>query len=225
MKLRRNDLVTIVLLGLCVGCSQEYPTLHNKGAPGILTEDATRILPPEGVEIRQISSTGLGVTKVSEGWEPQLYNDPAGYCTIGYGHLLHKSPCTSGDPYQPGIAEEQGEELLRADMRQAEIAVTALVTVDLDIAQYSALCDFVFNVGSGNFKNSTLLREINTENLVVVPSELRRWRFANRVELPGLIVRREKEIEVWFDGQASRSLLPEDTERNQSPIDIIQGEV
>jgi len=177
---------------------------------------------PEGTEVRPISDRGIGVTKTFEGWVGELYEDPAGYCTIGYGHLIEKASCSESMPYQDGINEEEGERLLRGDMAHAERAVTYYVDIELSHAQYSALCDFVFNVGAGAFRDSTLLREINEDNFDVVPSELKRWRKAGGRELEGLIRRRAAEIDVWFEGDVPR--LTPLFDRDESPIDILVGE-
>lgn len=50
--------------------------------------------------MRQISAEGLRLTKDSEGFVDQLYNDAAGYCTIGYGHLIKRSLCDGSEPQE-----------------------------------------------------------------------------------------------------------------------------
>ena len=100
--------------------------------------------------MRQISTAGLQLTKDSEGFVGKLYNDAAGYCTIGYGHLIKRSQCDGSEPreFLRGLSETQGGELLLEDMRYSQLAVMKAVKVELSDSEYAALCDFVFNVGS-----------------------------------------------------------------------------
>lgn len=40
-----------------------------------------------------LSANGLAELKLAEALVLKLYNDSAGHCTIGYGHLVHHDPC------------------------------------------------------------------------------------------------------------------------------------
>jgi lysozyme len=149
---------------------------------------------------RGISPAGLAVTQLSEGWVAKLYNDPAGYCTIGYGHLIALRRCDGTEPpdWRDGITRDEGTALLVDDMRLAEIAVVANTgTIVLTDGQYAALCDFIFNVGATNYRNSTLRRRILSGELRDVPLQFRRWTKGGGQVLPGLVARREREIELF----------------------------
>ncbi len=193
--------------------------------PGIFLEPPTRAVLPAGVEPRPVSTKGIALTKRSEGFRGRLYNDAAGYCTIGYGHLLKKARCNGSEPrdYRDGITEPEGEELLRTDMRTPQIAVMELVSPELTDGQFAALCDFVFNVGRGNFSSSTLLKRLNAGRFDDVPFQLRRWAYAGGKRLAGLEKRREREIELFFDGIGIPRALPSPDE-DLSPIDIRTGQ-
>ena len=52
-------------------------------------------------------------------------------------------------------------EKLRSDVATAEAAVSRCVSVLLSQSQFDALVDFTYNVGSGAFSRSTLLRDVN----------------------------------------------------------------
>jgi lysozyme len=188
----------------------------------LLAQDSSSV---RGGSSRAVYPPGIALTKRSEGWVPHLYNDAVKYCTIGYGHLVRKRPCDGSEPaaFLAGLTEPQGEELLVADMASSQSAVLGAVTRTLSDGQFAALCDFVFNVGSGNFLNSTLLQLVNTGEDDRVPSQFRRWVFAGGKPWPGLQIRREREIELFFDG------LPEPRggppiDEDLSPIDIRAGE-
>lgn len=185
----------------CSDGSVEYETVDVMTA-GIFLDEDTRDVLPAGVEHRLIYPKGLDLTKLSEGFRENLYNDAAGYCTIAYGHLLKKAGCDGSEPEEMrrGLPEPLGAELLRKDMAIAERAVSRYVSVDMTDGQYASLCDFVYNVGSGNFRSSTLLKVVNAGNQDEVPTQLRRWVRAGGRVLEGLKTRREREIELYFDG-------------------------
>jgi len=108
-------------------------------------------------------------------------------------------------------------------MNRAEIAVMRLVTPNLTDGQYGALCDFVFNVGSGNLARSTLLKVVNARQYDRVPFQFRRWTRAGGKELPSLKARREKEIALFFEGIGIPRAAPSPDE-DLTPIDIRTGE-
>jgi len=218
--------LALVALAGAFGCAGPG---RRGGAPdrvtaGIFLEPEERALLPKGVELRKVYEKGLRVTKRSEGLDLSLYDDPAGYCTIGYGHLVKKARCDGSEPpdFLRGLTEPQASGLLADDMGLAERVVMTAVTTELSDAQYAALCDFVFNVGGQGFRKSRLLQAVNDGKIDGVPAQLRRWVYAGGKELPGLKVRREREIELFFDGQPIPKALP--GEEELTPIDIRVGE-
>jgi GH24 family phage-related lysozyme (muramidase) len=56
------------------------------------------------------------------------------------------------------ITQEQAEELLANDIHWAANVVSNLVHISLTQGEFDSLTDFVFNVGAGNFANSTMLK-------------------------------------------------------------------
>lgn len=122
--------------------------------------------------------------------------------------------------FDPGIAVTKvSEGFLRKDMNRAEVAVTALSRSDLTDGEFAALVDFTFNVGTGNFERSTLLRVVNNGDYQRVPKEFRKWVLAGGKKFRGLEERREREIKLFFNGVA-RGGQPEEGEL----IDIRIGE-
>jgi lysozyme len=232
MKKYFNVIMTAVCLAsimiFVVGCEKaekaEFPE-EDKITAGIFLEPEERFVLPPGVEVRKVNDKALSLTKESEGFRGNPYNDAALYCTIGYGHLIHLAPCDSTIPaeFQQGISEPRGEEILRDDMGIAERGVTALVDAEMTEGQYGALCDFVFNVGVGNFRNSTLRKRVNAGDYDRVPFEFRRWVYAGGKRLAGLENRREKQIALFFeDIGIPRAVPPPD--QDMTPIDIRVGE-
>ncbi|MBX3630814.1 MAG: lysozyme [Nitrosomonas sp.] len=234
--------ITLVILSitfvlLLSGCDQQqdqqpeqqqdqqlFEQISDALTPGIFLEE-TRGLIPDGVELREVYPPGIKLTKISEGFRSRLYNDAAGFCTIGYGHLIKKASCngTEKPEFRSGITEQQGEALLIEDMNWAKYSVMKAVSVELTPGQYAALVDFVFNVGSGNFNTSTLLKKVNAQQHSEVPEQLRRWIRAGGKVWQGLVTRREHEIDLYLEGTTIPRLLPQEGEELPD-IDIRTGE-
>lgn len=142
--------------------------------------------------MRYINNKGLELIKAFEGFSPIPYADVAGKMTIGYGHLM-----------QPGeqweyVSEHEAEALLRNDVRKAESAVERFFHAQLNDNQFAALVSFCFNVGAGALQRSTLRQKINREEHQCVPQELRRWVYSGGKRWPGLLLRREAEINLYI---------------------------
>ncbi|WP_143048293.1 lysozyme [Burkholderia sp. WP9] len=107
--------------------------------------------------------------------------------TGGWGH--------TGPDVRPGmvITRDMAVDWLRADVRSAEAVVKRDVKVALNQEEYDALVDLVFNIGSGNFDTSTLLRKLNAGDTDGAIAEFARWNLAGGKVLAGLIKRREAE--------------------------------
>jgi len=137
--------------------------------------------------MRYITQDGIDLIKRFEGFSSKVYICPAGYPTIGYGHLVR-----SGESFNE-ISETEAEEILRKDVESAERAVLRLVSVPLTDGQFDALVSFTFNLGSGAFQRSSLRRKVNRQAHAEVPEQLMRWVWAGGRKLNGLRKRRSAE--------------------------------
>ncbi|HLB04220.1 MAG TPA: glycoside hydrolase family protein, partial [Gaiellaceae bacterium] len=158
--------------------------------------------PPQEAGPRALSEAGARFNARFEGFRAELYDDPAGHCTIGYGHLVHRGRCngTEAADLRRGITRERALELLREDAQKAASAVRESVRVPLAQHQLDALTSFVFNVGAGAFRRSTLLRKLNEGRYEQVPVQLTRWVKAGNRTLQGLVSRRRAEGLLFSDG-------------------------
>lgn len=145
----------------------------------------------------KMSNEGLELLKKHEGIRKEIYLDPIGLPTGGVGHLL-KGDEIQKFPVGTPLSDEQVDEWLRQDVREAEEAVAELVKVDLTQGQFDALTSFVFNVGSGNFKKSQLLRLINAGQYDLASGQFSRWVFAGGQRFRGLERRREDERNLFI---------------------------
>lgn len=143
--------------------------------------------------MRRITTQGLELIKQYEGFSPVIYRCPAGYDTIGYGHLIRQ-----GEDFAEGISQLWAQELLRRDVAESEHAVLRLIAMPLTDGQFDALVSFTFNLGAGALQRSSLRRVINRGEYDEAPEQLRRWVYANGKRLKGLVRRREAEIERFL---------------------------
>ncbi len=96
------------------------------------------------------------------------------------------------------ISIEQAEDYLRQDIETAESIINA-ECLNLRQCQFDALVSFVFNVGGGNFRKSTLLKKVKAnpdDNSIM--DEFLRWVYAKGKVLPGLQKRRLAEMKLYF---------------------------
>ena len=129
--------------------------------------------------------------KEFEGCRLQAYQDAGGVWTIGYGHT---KSVRCGDR----ITQYLAEEYLRQDIEEAERQIGEL-GLTLTQGQLDALVSFVFNVGIGNLKRSTLLRFIREGRPAhEIQKQFRQWVYADGRTLPGLVKRREWESVRFF---------------------------
>lgn len=115
------------------------------------------------------------------------YVCPAGYWTIGYGHLC--------DPKHPPITEAEAESYLATDLVTALNATLRYcpVLATEPEGRLAAIVDFTFNLGAGRLQTSTLRRRVNQHDWSGAATELRRWVYGGGKVLPGLVTRRDAE--------------------------------
>lgn len=140
--------------------------------------------------MRRISKHGLDLIRHFESFSPAIYICPAGYPTIGYGHLITEA---NKAQFLDGVDEPQAQELLQQDVQKAERAVLRLISVPLMQGQFDALVSFTFNLGGGALQRSTLRRCVNREEHADAPAEFMKWVWAGGRKLKGLVRRREAE--------------------------------
>jgi lysozyme len=138
----------------------------------------------------KISEKGLALIKEFEGCKLKAYQDSVGIWTVGYGH--------TGPDVREGleITQARAEELLREDLHDVERCLANSVSVTLTQNEYDALASFVFNLGCGRLRGSTLLRKLNAGDVDCGP-EFDKWCNAGGRQLPGLVRRRKAERELF----------------------------
>lgn len=137
---------------------------------------------------------GIELIKGFEGYRAEAYLCPAGVWTIGYG-------TTAGVKRGQTTTKALAVKMLEADLVKFEKTVNNLVKVKLTQDQFDALVAFVYNVGPGNFKGSTLLSLLNQGDYRSVPAQMLRWNRGNGQVLAGLTRRRKAEGDLFATGK------------------------
>jgi lysozyme len=127
---------------------------------------------------RGINDQGLALIKRFEGLRLDAYQDVAGIWTIGYGHIRGVTPGMQ-------ITEAQADQALRDDLVGTEAAVNSAVgdaaTTD---NQFSAMVVLCFNIGSANYRSSTVLREHLAGNYPAAADAFLLW---NKAHVNGVL--------------------------------------
>ncbi|EQC1412908.1 lysozyme [Providencia rettgeri] len=125
-----------------------------------------------------------------EGYDPNPYLDPIGVLTVCYGH--------TGSDIIPTktYTKAECESLLEKDLAIVAKAVNPLIKVNIPDYTRAALYSFTYNVGTGAFSRSTLLKKLNAGDQAGACNELKRWIYAGGVKWKGLMTRREVEKAV-----------------------------
>ena len=145
-----------------------------------------------GIILMNLGYKGKDLLKFFEGCELVAYQDSVGVWTIGYGHTKGVTPGMT-------ITQEEAEQMLESELAEYEGYVEKYVTVPLTQNQFDALVVWVYNLGPTNFRNSTLLKELNSGNYNAAGTEIKRWNKAGGKVLAGLVKRREAEAELFND--------------------------
>ncbi|KAK7216236.1 hypothetical protein V2G26_004239 [Clonostachys chloroleuca] len=145
----------------------------------------------------KVNSATVDLITEFEGWSSTIYRDPAGYPTVGYGHLCSDSKC-SDIKYSIPLSKADGRKLLQSDLTPAQNCITldTKSKVVLNANQYGAFVSWAFNIGCGAAKTSTLMKRLNAgENPnTVAAKELPKWKYGGGKVLPGLVRRRAAEV-------------------------------
>lgn len=140
-----------------------------------------------------------------EGLQLVAYQDQGGIWTLGYGTVIKPD----GSKVQEGetCTQEQADAWLEQNVAKvAERVHDLCYPVELTENQFNAVVSFVYNVGIGNFKNSSMLQYIhnrtNDADTVGVANriadEFLRWNKINGKVSKGLVNRRAEEKALFL---------------------------
>jgi lysozyme len=133
--------------------------------------------------------SALGLVKQFEGCKLEAYQDVRGIWTIGYGHTAGVYPgqtCT----------QSQADAWLDSDLAEASYELLQVSPGPFAPGAQDAITDFVFNLGIGNYRTSTLRQYVDGENWPAVKTELLKWDHSGGQVIAGLLRRREAESDM-----------------------------
>lgn len=145
----------------------------------------------------EVSKNGIDLIAGFEGFVSKPYLDAVGIPTIGYGNTFYLNG-KKVTMFDTPINEMEARKLLSIIANKFGQQVKE-VTRELNQNQFDAVVSFVYNVGIGNYKKSTLLKKINANPCdASIAYEFSRWNKAGGKVLAGLTKRRKKEAELYF---------------------------
>ena len=146
-----------------------------------------------------MTQEGINLIKGFEGLRLKAYKPvpTEKYFTIGYGHY--------GPDVEEGmeITKEVAEQLFKNDIEKFEHQVVRpILPVTLPPLAVDALVSLAYNIGSGNFVKSTLLKVVKDDknNLPEIEKQFNRWIYSGKTILNGLQRRRKAEFELYQQG-------------------------
>ncbi|SCX19548.1 lysozyme [Agrobacterium rosae] len=136
------------------------------------------------------NKAGIDLIKRWEGCVLTCYLCPANIPTIGVGTT---KGLTRSDVGKKTITMAEAERLLKEDLARFEADVTRLVKVPVNENQFSAMVSLAYNIGTGAFSSSTLLRLVNAKDYAGAAKQFDRWNKGGGKVLKGLVNRRNDE--------------------------------
>lgn len=131
-----------------------------------------------------------------EGFRAAPYLDVGGVPTQGFGSTRDEN----GNPItmqHPPISESTAIDWLTRDMHAAFEEIQNDITTPITSNETAAVADFIYNVGAGNFRSSTLLRLLNAGQYQAAAAQFDRWDMAAGRVLAGLLRRRQAETALF----------------------------
>lgn len=139
-----------------------------------------------------VSPSGVDLIKTFEGCRLEAYKCPAGIPTIGYGH-------TNQVKMGMKITQEQADKFLLEDIRSSEVLLNKM-GINFRQHQFDALCSWIFNLGVGKFKGSTMYKCIMDDMAdITITDQIVKWVNAGGKPMIGLKKRRIAEANMFLN--------------------------
>ncbi|MFI8032911.1 lysozyme [Acinetobacter sp. ABJ_C3_5] len=147
---------------------------------------------------RSISQVGVDLITGFEDLKLAAYDDGTGTWTIGFGTTVYPD----GIRVKPGdhCNREQAKLFFQHDLKRFQTSVNNAVLVPLSQNQFDALVSLSYNIGQNAFKNSTLLKCLNTGDYQAAAEQFLVWNKGGGQILKGLVRRREVERALFLKG-------------------------
>lgn len=137
------------------------------------------------------SQKGIDLIKKFEGCKLYAYRDSVGVWTIGWGNTSHAKAGMA-------ITQAQADKFLAEDLAAVE-SVLNKMNINFKQNQFDALAAWIFNLGEGKFKGSTLYKKIVARATdLEITDQIVRWINAGGKPSLGLKRRRVAEANMFL---------------------------
>lgn len=178
---------------------KDFQSKNGLVSDGIVGSKTFEALVKNKKQSNSLSDNGMKLLEQFEGLRLEAYLDSASIATIGFGSIKYPN----GNKVKLGdkITKAQAKEYKLHDLKEFESTVNTSVKVPLTQNQYDALVSLSYNIGSGAFKNSTLLKKLNNIDYKGAAEQFLVWNRVNSKKVQGLVNRREAERNLFLSEQ------------------------
>ena len=145
-----------------------------------------------GLSISAALLTGI---TTHEGYSSKAYRPlPTDVPTIAYGTTVYPN----GNPVKMGdvVTREQAMKYLKHDTQKFVNEMNKCIKVPVSQGEFEAYVSLTYNIGSGAFCKSTLVKKLNTYDYQGACNEIMKWSYFKGKQLPGLLKRRTEEYKL-----------------------------
>ena len=157
--------------------AEDAPT-EEAPAPEVPAPEVSEPAPPETSTSFQTNQACIDLIKRFEGVRLEAYQEPGGTVVIGFGH---SKTARMGMK----ITAAQAEDLLKQDLAMVEGDISPRLTRPVTENQFSAMVCLAYNIGTGAFSSSTVLKETNAGNWQAAADAFLLW---NKMRVSGEMV-------------------------------------
>jgi len=151
------------------------------------------------MEIQQLDQAGIDLIKEFEGCILHPYRDQVGIPTIGTGMTYYPSTGKKVTMTDRPITQAQADAMFLQLVKPFELAVYSTTRDDITQNNFNALVSLCYNIGTGGFKGSTVLKRVN-QHITGQPLKdaFLMWTKAGGKVLQDLVDRRNKEYQTYI---------------------------
>ena len=146
----------------------------------------------------KLNNAGYLLITEFEGYSAKPYLCSAKVPTIGYGNTYYADG-KRVTMLDKEITKQQAFEMFKVIADRFASKVSNLVKTPLNQNQFNSCVSLAYNIGTGNFASSTLLKKVNkNHNDISIELEFKKWNKVNKKEVAGLTRRRNYEADIYF---------------------------